>query len=81
MIDIRNVNIIENPCYVGQKITLSVDIHYEQDKYHVPTYYKILTSEYEKSVCTIGDNENNYVRIADEKNNILLDESGNILVY
>lgn len=81
MIDIIGVTIKDNPCSVGQIITLSVDVSYIKDKYYIPTFYKILTSECEESLCTVGDDSDTYVRIADESNNILLDENGSILIY
>lgn len=45
-------------------------------------YYKILTTEQtEIPVFIVPDKTDPYVRIADEKNNILLDENGSILIY
>lgn len=79
MIDIKSVSFSKNPCITGESITISVDILYTEDKYNVPTYYKIMASEAEISNITFPEVEN-YTVLTDENNMYLTDENGKLLI-
>lgn len=79
MIDIKSVAFSKNPCYTGDSITISVDVLYEEDKYNVPTYYKILTAETETVDIVFPETEN-YTVLTDENNAYLTDENGKLLI-